>query len=356
MKANDVAAHWESNAETWTIYSRAGYDKYRDALNTPTFLEMLPSVGGLRGLDLGCGEGSNTRAVARLGARVTGLDIAPTFIRYARESEADAPLGIDYVLGDGQSIDFREASFDFVTAFMSMMDMADQREVLKGIHRILKPGGFLQFSILHPCFVPPTRRNIRNEAGEPVAVEIADYFDESDGRIDRWIFSSIPQAERAALTPFSVPRFHRTLSTWVSMNRRSGAYDRGLRRADGLSRSGAGLTRRRRHPRRADLPAYQSTQGIGPVFPPRLRFGTALSSHGNHRTGAIARQLHPVGLVAAEEIDILPALVDVIEQADMKAPAGADHHDIPTPGGADADRLAELLPGRRHVGVGRRLP
>ncbi|MGZ2455899.1 2-polyprenyl-3-methyl-5-hydroxy-6-metoxy-1,4-benzoquinol methylase [Rhizobium anhuiense] len=81
MKANDVAAHWESNAETWTIYSRAGYDKYRDALNTPTFLEMLPSVGGLRGLDLGCGEGSNTRAVARLGARVTGLDIAPTFIR-----------------------------------------------------------------------------------------------------------------------------------------------------------------------------------------------------------------------------------------------------------------------------------
>ncbi|MGR9077111.1 class I SAM-dependent methyltransferase [Rhizobium leguminosarum] len=217
MNANDVAAHWESNAETWTIYSRAGYDKYRDALNTPAFLEMLPPVTGLAGLDLGCGEGSNTRAVARLGARMTGLDIAPTFIRYARESEAEAPLGIDYVLGDGQSIDFPEASLDFVTAFMSMMDMADQREVLKGIHRVLKPGGFLQFSILHPCFVPPTRRNIRNQAGEPVAVEIADYFDESDGRIDRWIFSSIPEAERATLTPFAVPRFHRTLSTWVSM-------------------------------------------------------------------------------------------------------------------------------------------
>jgi ubiquinone/menaquinone biosynthesis C-methylase UbiE len=217
MNANDVAAHWESNAETWTIYSRAGYDKYRDALNTPAFLDMLLPVAGLAGLDLGCGEGSNTRAVARLGARMTALDIAPTFIRYARETEAEAPLGIDYVLGDGQSIDFPEASFDFVTAFMSMMDMADQRGVLKGIHRVLKPGGFLQFSILHPCFVPPTRRNIRDEAGKPVAVEIADYFDESDGRIDRWIFSSIPEAERSTLTPFAVPRFHRTLSTWVSM-------------------------------------------------------------------------------------------------------------------------------------------
>lgn len=217
MNADDVAAHWESNAETWTIYSRAGYDKYRDALNTPAFLEMLPPVSGLAGLDLGCGEGSNTRAVARLGARMTGLDIAPTFIRYAREAEAQAPLGINYVLGDGQSIDFPEASFDFVTAFMSMMDMADQREVLKGVHRILKPGGFLQFSILHPCFVPPTRRNIRDASGKPVAVEIADYFDESEGRIERWIFSSIPQEERATLTPFSIPRFHRTLSSWVSM-------------------------------------------------------------------------------------------------------------------------------------------
>jgi SAM-dependent methyltransferase len=217
MDANEVAAHWESNAETWTIYSRAGYDKYRDALNTPAFLDMLPPVAGLKGLDLGCGEGTNTRAVARLGARMTGLDIAPTFLRYARETEAEDPLGIEYVLGDGQTIDFPEASFDFVTAFMSMMDMADQRQVLEGVHRILRPGGFLQFSILHPCFVPPTRRNIRDERGEAVAVQIADYFDETDGRIERWLFSDIPVEERARLTPFSIPRFHRTLTSWVSM-------------------------------------------------------------------------------------------------------------------------------------------
>jgi ubiquinone/menaquinone biosynthesis C-methylase UbiE len=156
MDTNDVGAHWESNAETWTIYSRAGYDKYRDVLNTPAFLNMLPPVAGLTGLDLGCGEGTNTRPVARLGARMIGLDIAPTFIRYARETEAQDPLGIDYAVGDGQSLDFPDASFDFVTAFMSMMDMADQRQVLKDIRRILKSGGFLQFSILHPCFVPPT--------------------------------------------------------------------------------------------------------------------------------------------------------------------------------------------------------
>jgi ubiquinone/menaquinone biosynthesis C-methylase UbiE len=178
---------------------------------------MLPPVAGLKGLDLGCGEGTNTRAIARLGARMTGLDIAPTFLRHAREAEARDPLGIDYVLGDGRSIDFPDASFDFVTAFMSLMDMADQRQVLKGIHRVLRPGGFLQFSILHPCFVPPSRKNIRNDADESVAVEIADYFDETDGRVERWLFSTIPAEKRAGLTPFAVPRFHRTLTTRVAM-------------------------------------------------------------------------------------------------------------------------------------------
>ena len=217
MDWTNVAAHWEGNAEIWTTYSRAGYDIYRDALNTPAFLEMLPPVAGLKGLDLGCGEGTNTRAVAGLGAKMTGLDIAPTFVRYARETEEQDPLGIDYVVGAGETIDFPDESFDFVTAFMSMMDMANQPEVLKGVHRVLKPGGFLQFSILHPCFVPPSRKNIRDESGEAVAVQIADYFDEADGKIERWTFSSIPKEESAKLKPFSIPRFHRTLTTWVSM-------------------------------------------------------------------------------------------------------------------------------------------
>ncbi len=217
MDAKAVAAHWEGNAETWTRLSRAGHDRYRDALNTPAFLSMLPPVAGLCGLDLGCGEGTNTRAVARLGARLTGLDIAPTFLRHARETEAADPLGIDYVLGDGLTLPFADRHFDFVTAFMSLMDMADQAGVLQEVSRVLKPSGFLQFSILHPCFVPPKRRNVRNERGEVVAVEIADYFDETPGRVERWLFSGIEDEERARLTPFAVPRFHRTLSSWVAM-------------------------------------------------------------------------------------------------------------------------------------------
>jgi hypothetical protein len=68
MKRAEVAQYWEANAETWARHARAGHDIYRDGLNTPAFLDMLPPVHGLSGLDIGSGEGvEHTRACAARG-------------------------------------------------------------------------------------------------------------------------------------------------------------------------------------------------------------------------------------------------------------------------------------------------
>jgi SAM-dependent methyltransferase len=217
MKRTDVARHWEANAETWTRHARAGYDIYRDGLNTPAFLDNLPPVHGLRGLDIGCGEGSNTRKLAQLGARMHAIDVAPTFIRYASDAERSEPLGVAYLVADATDLPFATGSFDFVAAFMSLMDMADQGRALCEAARVLRPGGFLQFSILHPCFVPPHRRVLRDPDRTTRAIEIAGYFDEIDGRIDIFWLTNVPQEERDKAEPFRVPRFHRTLSGWVDL-------------------------------------------------------------------------------------------------------------------------------------------
>jgi SAM-dependent methyltransferase len=217
MKRAEVARYWEANAETWTRHARAGYDIYRDGMNTPTFLDMLPPVEGLAGLDIGCGEGSNTRELVRLGARMYAIDVAPTFIRYALEAERTEPLGIAYVVADATDLPFASASFDFATAFMSMMDMANHGAALCEATRVLRPGGFLQFSILHPCFVPPHRRVLREPNGTTRAIEVGGYFDATDGRIDTFRFENLPAEERQKAEPFRVPRFHRTLSGWVHL-------------------------------------------------------------------------------------------------------------------------------------------
>ncbi len=213
-----VADCWEGNAELWTRQARAGYDVYRDRQNTPAFLAMLPSVCGLRGLDIGCGEGGNTRQLVSLGAIMHGVDIAPTFVRHAREAGG----GIDYHLASATALPFSDDSFDFATAFMSLMDMAEADVALREAHRVLHPGGFLQFSILHPCFCPPKRRNIRNADCDTVAIEVADYFAVVDGRVDEWHFSAAPAGERAVTERFRVPRFHRTISNWLNLVSSSG--------------------------------------------------------------------------------------------------------------------------------------
>jgi SAM-dependent methyltransferase len=210
MDSIDVARHWEENAERWTAQARAGLDVYRDALNTPAFLAFLPDVAGLDGLDIGCGEGANTRKVAERGARMRAIDLAPTFVRHAREQEVSDPRGITFEVADAAALPFPDAAFDFCTAFMSLMDVADQRGALREAARVLRPGGFLQFSILHPCFVPPRRRNV-------VAVEVADYFRETQGDVEHWWLTGVPAADRETIPPFAVPRFHRTLTSWVAM-------------------------------------------------------------------------------------------------------------------------------------------
>lgn len=221
MKFHDPAACWEANAETWTRQARAGYDVFRDLLNTPAFLAMLPPVAGLEGLDVGCGEGSNTRKVAARGAKMRGIDLSPTFIRHARAVEGAEPLGIGFAVADAQALPFADAAFDFATAFMCLMDVANPERALREIYRVLRPGGFLQFSIIHPCFAPPRRKTLFDENGAARAVEIADYFQVGE-QVEEWWFGATPEAERGRVKPFRVPFVHMTLGDWVGVLRRSG--------------------------------------------------------------------------------------------------------------------------------------
>jgi SAM-dependent methyltransferase len=217
MNHNDVKRHWEGNAEAWTQLSRAGYDVCRDCFNTPTFLKMLPGVKGLSGLDIGCGEGGNTRSLAARGARMTALDVSEIFIRHAIHPAAPEPPGADYLVASAVEIPFAAATFDFATGFMSFMDIPETGCVLSEAYRVLKPGGFLQFSITHPCFDLKRRRTLRDEKGVPYAVELAGYFEQTDGDMAEWTFSAAPPEAREGLPDFRIPVFPRTISRWMNL-------------------------------------------------------------------------------------------------------------------------------------------
>ena len=217
MDHREVGRYWNENADVWTRLARAGYDIYRDFINTPAFFAMLPDVAGLRVLDIGCGEGYNTRLLADRGARVVGVDIAERFVEYAIQSEREEPRGIDYRIASAVELPFDAATFDAATAFMSLMDIPETDRVLAEAFRVIRGGGFFQFSISHPCFDTPFRRTVRDENGQKIGVEVGDYWGKVDGRVETWIFSSAPPEIKATLEPFKTPRFTRTLSGWMNL-------------------------------------------------------------------------------------------------------------------------------------------
>lgn len=217
MDHREAGRYWNDNAEAWTQLSRAGYDLFRDQLNTPAFFELLPDVKGSQGLDIGCGEGHNTRLLKARGAVVTALDFSETFIRHARSHELDSPLGIRHVRGNALHLPFPDSCFDFATAFMSLMEFPETRAALSEAWRVLKPGGFLQFSITHPCFNTVDRVNLRDESGVTCGVQLGDYFAPCTGQIETWTFSDATEEVRGDLPLFQVPDFRRTMSEWVNL-------------------------------------------------------------------------------------------------------------------------------------------
>lgn len=214
MTDDEVTKYWNENAEAWTTLTRAGFDTYRNYLNTPAFLAILPPIEGLKGIDIGCGEGYNTRLLAQQKATLTAIDVSDKLIKKAKNTESEFPLGIEYITASATALPFDDNEFDFATSFMCLMDVHNVEKALSEAYRVLKPNGFFQFSITHPCFNTPHRKNLRNANSKTYAIEVGNYFNYQNGAIGEWIFSDAPEELKKLFPKFKIPTFNRTLSQW----------------------------------------------------------------------------------------------------------------------------------------------
>lgn len=98
---------------------------------------------GKSALDVGCGAGLLAEPLARMGARVTGIDATPEVIAVAREHAAAMGLEIDYRVGDVAAL---EGRYDLVTCLEVIEHVADPAAFLKALAARLAPGGLLILS------------------------------------------------------------------------------------------------------------------------------------------------------------------------------------------------------------------
>jgi SAM-dependent methyltransferase len=214
IRESEVAANWDRNAAVWADQVRDGWDIFRVHWNNPAFLEFVGDLSGKTVLDAGCGEGNNTRIFARRGARMTGADLSAKMIELARAEEAREPLGIRYERASYTDLsDFAAESFDAVVSTMALMDGPDFPAAMREIARVLRPGGTLAYSILHPCFATKGMGWVNDDSGRAVKFTVADYFN-SEPFVEYWKFGHAPN--NADVEAFGVPRFDRTLADYIN--------------------------------------------------------------------------------------------------------------------------------------------
>jgi SAM-dependent methyltransferase len=112
---------------------------------------VVPLLGTGSGalLDLGCGTGSYSVALAERGWKVTGVDISEDMLRRARAR------GVDAVRADATALPFADESFDAAVSIFTHTDFDDFPGALREVARVLREGAPFVYVGVHPCFVGP---------------------------------------------------------------------------------------------------------------------------------------------------------------------------------------------------------
>lgn len=207
----DAREAWDFAADAWDAFVESGADYYRHEVHGPALLATCQPVAGLDVLDLGCGQGYFCRELARLGARVVGIDISPKQLAFALGHEQRCPMGVEYRMMTAADVSscWRGGYFDLVSACMAIQDMADVESALRSTHAVLRENGRMVLSMPHPCTDTPVREWETDEAGNKIALKIGKYFDAGPS-VCHW---SMERLRYHWDTPY-----HRyTLSEWSAM-------------------------------------------------------------------------------------------------------------------------------------------
>ena len=101
-------------------------------------------LAGRRALDVGCGAGLLCEPLARLGAKVTGVDAAPENIAAARAHAEGAGLAIDYRCGEVAALGL--SGYDLVTAMEVIEHVADKPAFVRALAAAMADGGLIVLS------------------------------------------------------------------------------------------------------------------------------------------------------------------------------------------------------------------
>ncbi|HEY3135755.1 MAG TPA: class I SAM-dependent methyltransferase [Blastocatellia bacterium] len=146
----DVKATWNACGEAFDRFTTAE-DSFAENVERPAVERLIGNLAGQRLLDLGCGSGTYSVVFVEHGAQVVGLDLSQTMISLARERARARSVQADFRVADIiEPLPFSQGEFDAVFTGTALHYVESLGPLMNEIQRVMKPGGRLVASVLHP--------------------------------------------------------------------------------------------------------------------------------------------------------------------------------------------------------------
>lgn len=134
-----MSGGWNESAGAWIAAQDERGDWSRQNIVDAAMLARIEGRGYRAALDVGCGEGRFCRILRQRGIDAIGIDPTAALLEQARRRDPDG----DYRSGRAEKLDFEDDRFDLVVSYLTLIDIADFREAIAEMTRVLKPGGRL---------------------------------------------------------------------------------------------------------------------------------------------------------------------------------------------------------------------
>ena len=132
---------FDPEAKTYDIWYDTKMGAFADMVQTKLAFELFEPKKGMHVLDVGCGTGNFSIKLAKMGLKVTGIDVSVNMLNVAESKAKAEGLEIDFINMDARDIKFEDNYFDGVISMAMLEFIREPSTVLREMFRVVKKSG-----------------------------------------------------------------------------------------------------------------------------------------------------------------------------------------------------------------------
>lgn len=134
-------AIFDKEAVNYDVWYKTKFGSFIDKVETDLCLNLFKVDKNIRVLDIGCGTGNFSIKLAKMGCKVTAIDISDEMLKIAKEKAKNEGLDIEFHNMDLYNLEFEDGYFDAVFSMAAFEFVKESQKAINEIFRVVKESG-----------------------------------------------------------------------------------------------------------------------------------------------------------------------------------------------------------------------